>query len=127
MNIDAQTLHEDTPPQQSLLPQRRLSTTHYTTTCIAQDIVQPLTPSVSQQLPEQHRDAPTISTPFASLLPANPSLIPPDVHDIIPTTIRTTTVSATHVVDIPPTTTPIVDIVHAATQTDPEPFYLYCQ
>ena len=48
MNIDTQTLQEDTSPQQLLLPQRRLSTTHYTTTCVAQDIVQPLTPAVIQ-------------------------------------------------------------------------------
>ena len=35
MNIDTQTLQEDTTPQQLLLPQRRLSTTYYTTTCVA--------------------------------------------------------------------------------------------
>ena len=59
-------------------------------------------------------------------MPANSSTIPSDVNDIIPTTIRTTIVSATHVVDIPPLPTPILD-VHTATQTDPEPFCLYCQ
>ena len=48
MNIDTQTLQEDTTPQQLSLLQRRLSTTHYTTTCIAQDIVQPLTPTATQ-------------------------------------------------------------------------------
>ena len=127
MNIDTQALQEDTSPQQLLLPQRRLSTTQYTTTCVAQDIVQPLTLTITQQLSEQHYEASTISTPFSSLLPANSSLISPDVHDIVPTTIRTTTVSATHVVDIPPLPTPTIDVVHTATQTDPEPFCLYCQ
>ena len=124
MNIDAQTLQEDTTPQQLPLLQRRLSTTHYTTTCVAQDIVQPLTPTIIQQLPEQQHKP---SAPFSSLLPANSPLISSNTHDIIPTTIRTTTVSATHVVDIPPLPTPIVDIVHTATQTDPKPFCLYCQ
>ena len=127
MNIDTQTLQEDTSPQQLLRPQRRLSTTHYTTTCVAQGIVQPLTSSVIQQLLEQHREASTTSTPFALLLPVNSSLIPSDVHDIIPMTIRITTVLATHVVDIPPLLTLTVDVVYTATQTDPEPFCLYCQ
>ena len=127
MNIDPPTLQEDRTPQQLPLPQRRLSTTHYTTTCVAQDIVQPFTPTISQQLPEQHHEPSIISTPFSSLLPPNPALISSDAHDIIPTTIRTTTVSATHVVDIPPPPTLPVDVVHAATQTDPEPFCLYCQ
>ena len=127
MNIDTQTLQEDTTPQQLLLPQRRLSTTHYTTTCVAQDIVQPLTPTVTQQLPEQHHEPSIISTPFSLLLPANSPLISSDAHDIVPTTIRTTTVSATHVVDIPPLPLLTVDVVHTATQTDPEPFCLYCQ
>ena len=127
MNIDTQTLQEDTTPQQLPLLQRRLSTTHYTTTCVAQDIVQPLIPTATQQLPEQHHESSIISTPFSSLLPANPPLISSDAHDIVPTTIRTTTISATHVVDSPPSPTPTVDVVHIATQTDPEPFCLYCQ
>ena len=121
MNIDTQTLQEDTTPQQLPLLQRRLSTTHYTTTCVAQDIVQPLTLIATQQLPEQHHEPSTISTPFSSLLTANPPLTSSDAYNIVPTTIRTTTVSATHVVDIPPSLTPPVDVVHTATQTDPSP------
>ena len=104
MNIDTQTLQEDTTPQQLPLPQRRLSTTHYTTTCIEQDIVQPLTPTVPQQLPEQHCEASTNF--FFSIIAYELIIDLSDVHDIIPTTIRTTTMSATHVVDIPPLLTP---------------------
>ena len=48
MNIDPPIPQEDRTSQPLLPPQRRLSTTHYTTTCVAQDIVQPFTPTITQ-------------------------------------------------------------------------------